>query len=154
MNSLKNTIACNVLILSGLCLAACETHLMFVEGAHTGLRIKLSTDGSVPVDFNVGYKRGVTAFIPQTGKELKGEKGESLKGGLNSTESGEKKSITVTPGPGELTSLYNRFEANIGYRDPTYVRQILATGIAADNLAADPSALDNLWEYKEFENEN
>lgn len=129
------------LILAGT-LCGCQTHMMFIEESHIGLKAEMSADGTTPAQLDVGMRRGVAAFIPQNVAYKPTSEG-SIK--QTPKETTEDRIITLKPADGELTNLYNHYEANVGFFDPIEVKHFLATGVAAANVVADPECLDYLW---------
>jgi hypothetical protein len=131
---------CTVPGLIALC--GCQTHAVFSEASHTGLLVEFDGTGSVPINVDVGYERGVFIMLPQRDKATD----PCLAGAITQCVDDEATTVTVHPHPGELVSLYTTHEANIGFGDPIEVRHFLATGIAAAYIVADPATLESVWE--------
>jgi len=118
-----------------LAAAGCQSHLIFVEENHVGLKAAFEPNNPSPVELSIAYRRGVVAVVPQQStKEVSGTVG-SL------TVSRDGTTATVMQDPNELMSLYTRFRANVGLGDPISVHHFLATGSAASGLVANNGGL-------------
>lgn len=128
-----------------LCLTAgCSSHLVFLESSHLGLKASFEPNSPTPAEVDLGYRRGMFAMIPQKSKES----GQGPPGSVKVEQTGEgtakTTTITVTPDPDELMSMYSTFCGNVGFNDPVEVHHFLATGVAASNLLANEESLRDL----------
>jgi hypothetical protein len=132
-------------LLPGLLLAAlapgCKSHLFFVEESHWGLKAKISASQTTPFDVDLGYRRGMIVFLPKKSGDAAAADAQPVV--QKQTQDG-KVQWTVSSDPGDLMSLYTRFDANVGFFDPVRVRHFLATGDAAAQLIANESDLNRI----------
>ncbi|MBY0277349.1 hypothetical protein K2Z84_18615 [Candidatus Binatia bacterium] len=131
--------------IAALCLTGgCSSHLVFLESSHLGLKASFEPNNPTPAEVDLGYRRGMFAMIPQKSEES----GHGQPGSVRVEQSGEgtnkTTTITVTPDPDELMSMYSTFCGNVGFADPVEVHHFLATGVAASNLLANQAALRDL----------
>jgi hypothetical protein len=120
-----------------LCLTGCQSHLVFLEEDHVGLKAQFQPNNPSPAQITLGYRRGILAVVPQQSANP-----TNLINPVSVTRTTN--SITVCENPNELMSLYTVFRANIGFGDPTEVHHFMATGMAANALLANHEDLRNL----------
>jgi hypothetical protein len=118
-------------------LAGCQSHLLFIEEDHFGLKAQFQPNNPSPAEMSLGYRRGIVAVIPQ-----QSQKAVTLANPVSVTWTSN--SVTVTENPNELMSLYTVFKANVGFNNPTEIHHFLATGMAANSLLANEEALRNV----------
>lgn len=93
-----------------LLLSACSTDVIFLDEAHFGLSARLSANGA-PVAFSAGAQHSMTTWLPA-------------------------EDAASSCGDGALGSLYAECEGQLGFGDPVALQHIIATGAAAEHLAA------------------
>jgi hypothetical protein len=118
-------------------LAGCESHLVFVEEDHVGLKAQFQPNNPSPAQLTLGYRRGIVAVVPQQSRTA-----VTLTNPV--TVNWTSNSITVVENPNELMSLYTVFKANVGFGSPTEVHHFMATGMAANALLANTADLRNV----------
>jgi hypothetical protein len=123
--------------LAWLCLTGCESHLVFFEEDHVGLKAQFQPNNPSPAQITLGYRRGIVAVVPQQSASS-----QNLTNPVSMTWTTN--SVTICQNPNELMSLYTVFRANIGFGDPTEVHHFMATGMAANALLANHEDLRNL----------
>ena len=126
-------------LLLPLGLGACTNHLVFVEESHFGLKADFSGTNVTPYEFDLSYRRGIVALIPQ-------QKGSA---GQLKTEIRDQDNTVIASyehDPAELTSLFVLFRANIGFNDPIELHHFMATGWASVLLASRKDALESVQE--------
>jgi len=119
------------------CLTGCQSHLVFLEEDHVGLKAQFQPNNPSPAQITLGYRRGIVAVVPQQSASS-----QNLTNPVSVTWTTN--SVTVCQNPNELMSLYTVFQANIGFGDPTEVHHFMATGMAANALLANHADLRNL----------
>jgi hypothetical protein len=115
----------------------CESHLVFIEEDHIGLKAQFQPNNPSPVELSLGYRRGIVAVVPQQSKS-----GQTLTNPVSVTWTTN--SVTISENPNELMSMYTVFKANVGFNNPTEIHHFLATGMAANSLLANEDALRNV----------
>jgi hypothetical protein len=120
-----------------LWLTGCESHLVFIEEDHIGLKAQFQPSNPSPVEISLGYRRGIVAVIPQQSKNS-----VNLANPVSVTWTTN--SVTICQNPNELMSLYTVFKANVGFGDPTEIHHFMATGMAANSLLANSGDLRNV----------
>lgn len=123
------------LVLLGL--TGCQSHLVFVEEDHMGLKAQFQPNNPSPAQISLGYRRGIVAVIPQQSKTP-----VNLADPVSVTWTTN--SVTICQNPNELMSLYTVFKANVGFGDQTEVHHFMATGMAANSLLANHGDLRNV----------
>lgn len=128
-------------------LAACKSHLSFVEESHVGLKAKIAANQTNPFDVDLGYRRGMLVFLPKKGG-AEDEQASAVRS-VTTVDDGtgnvtEKVSWKVYENPSELMSLYTRFDANVGFNAPVKIKHFLATGTAAALLMTNEEQLRKL----------
>ena len=118
-------------------LTGCQSHLVFIEEDHMGLKAQFQPSNPSPAQFSLGYRRGIVAVIPQQSKNP-----VTLADPL--PVSWTTNSVTIFQNPNELMSLYTVFKANVGFGDQTEVHHFMATGMAANSLLANHGDLRNV----------
>lgn len=124
-----------VLVFLATFLVGCQNHLLFVEGSHLGLKMKVQASQATPGEVDLGYRRGMAVVIPSN------KAGEA---GAKPTVKETGSEVVVQQNSGEVMSLYSRFQANVGWNDPVEVKHFLATGNAAVFLLARPNELGEM----------
>jgi hypothetical protein len=125
------------LVLFGL--TGCQSHLVFIEEDHFGLKAQFQPNNPSPAEFSLGYRRGIVAVIPQQSKTP-----VNLVNPVTVTRDTNANSVTICENPNELMSLYTVFKANVGFGSPTEVHHFMATGMAASSLLANDESLRNV----------
>ncbi len=118
-------------------LTGCESHLVFIEEDHIGLKAQFQPNNPSPAELSLGYRRGIVAVIPQQSKTA-----QNLINPVSVTWTTN--SVTVCENPNELMSMYTVFKANVGFGSPTEIHHFMATGMAANSLLANEDALRNV----------
>jgi hypothetical protein len=121
-----------------LCITGCESHLVFIEEDHLGLKAQFQPNNPSPGEISLGYRRGIIAVVPQ-----QSAKPVTLMNPISVTWT-TNNSLTVCQNPNELMSLYTVFKANVGFGSPTEIHHFLATGMAANALLANSDSLRNV----------
>ncbi|MSR74783.1 MAG: hypothetical protein EXS14_04845 [Planctomycetes bacterium] len=97
-------------LLPAFLLLGCTTDVLFIDEAHYGLAARISP-GGVPLSLSAGAQRNVSTWLPAEAAD--------------------------TPcNDGALSSLYAHCSGNLGFNDPVRLRHTIATGAAAEQLAA------------------
>jgi len=131
----KPLLAMAPLLLLGL--VGCESHLVFIEEDHIGLKAQFQPNNPSPAELSLGFRRGIVAVVPQQSANA-----VTLTNPVSVTWTTN--SITISQNPNELMSLYTVFKANVGFGDPTEVHHFMATGMAANALLANNTNLQNV----------
>lgn len=130
------------LLLLGL--AACESHLVFLEEDHVGLKAQFQPNNPSPAEITLGYRRGIVAVVPQ-----QAETAVDVTNPVFVTWTTN--SLTIHENPNELMSLYMVFKANVSFASQTEVHHFMASGMAANSLLANSEDLrnvtTNLWGF-------
>lgn len=121
-----------------LCQGCASDRLLFVESSTIGLKARFEGDSPSPASITLGLRRGIVALIPQSERSADATVTTETK-----VDGGNVKK-TFTLSPGELNSLFSRFDANVGFGDPISVRHLLATGSAASEIAANENLIQEL----------
>lgn len=111
-----------------LAFPACAEHTFFAEESHFGLKAKFNAANTTPVDVDLGFRRGVVATVPMQDADDDAAKLKVTKAAENGQPAVD---LTLNHDSEELTSLFTKFDANIGFDDPIEVRHFLATGLPA-----------------------
>lgn len=120
-----------------LYLTGCESHLVFIEEDHMGLKAQFQPNNPSPVELSLGYRRGIVAVVPQQSQQPM-----NLTNPVSVTWTTNL--VTISENPNELMSLYTVFKANVGFNSPTEIHHFMVTGMAANSLLANSASLRNV----------